>query len=879
MEENMSFFSCCKRLGERFTEEKVKVFCAFLTGFVIVAAYNLWAPNHIQRFWCMGYAESLARSTPFSVYAETITLAPSPIVYGLPHVYLMSFLIRVGISSYLAYDLVLLFWCLLSFVCCYKICRFLTFGPLAASFLPLFVLSLPSVTVHHGYSTLGIGFMLIPCYIWAAVTLFKAGTLKEKILPAVVFPISVVTALFMDGYSFVMSAMITGGIYLAFFNKKYWKVHLFFDASLLLVSYLAAYVLYTAFIGAGWPPVPPSDFNAYQAHICSYFLPVSNTLSVIGHFFTWSSPFFRPSYAQHFLFCTPLLIANLVLLAANWHFLSRQWRYWLVWLMVIGAVWLSLGPDMPLLSGQTAPTGNKFLFQYLPGFKVMRATARWGILAHILLVALLYISLIKTRLDRCCIAVLLCLLYFFNYFPSAFYIRDMKTAATLKRKLMKDLLPDFDKRIVRGKTILFLPIRNSFSQLYFGTVRGANTWNTGCDKDIALLIKAYPAEIRSCVSNIFEETPVFRENALPAAIRIIKILLLTDVDMVVFDYNSACPLPKFPYRNPLKNAAGNIERILGRFDFIKIRHTRYFAYYGIDKSQMSREERLRLAKRTEEQLFKNFPLGISSLPAVITMDRLGNHSRGFFSPRKNGSWASDRVRISLKFQKRLFIKGTNVTVNFFLHNHLKPQRVEVFSRGKSLVSDTIRSEQYLSVPIPLQLLDSEGRICLDLNFPDALPTPGNDCIRSCFFHGVSVESTPIPLPWGQKISVRRITEFQKGFYPSESSGRWAGKVCSLSLPVPPGNRGLKLTFEGEPLGKDQFVRIMDRQNRVLGVVQLPESGEYGIVLPAENILPDNKLDLRLEFPRARRPNGGDHRILSFFFRNIKLSKADMKRLE
>ena len=405
---------------KHFSEYKGKIGTCliFLSVFLVAALTNLSMPNHVQRFWCMGYAESLANSTPFSVYAETITIAPSPIALGLPHVYLMSFLIRAGVNAFYAYDIVVVFWLVLSMFGCYRICRFLRLDPNLSAVLPLFVLTLPAITLHHGYSVLGIGYMLFPFYAWTAIVLFKASSPKEKAYAAALFLPTVVVALFMDGYSFVMATVLMGGIYLAFFSGKNWKMHLFCDPVIILVSYAVAYLLYTAFIGRHWISYQRSVFNCFQAHFISYFLPGKISLSVLGDFFSYRPPFFKMEYAQHFLFCAPLLLADILLLIVNWKQLHARWRYWLLWAMVLGAFWLSLGPDIFLLSGKTIPSGNWFLYRYFPGFTVMRATARWGILVNILLAAMLYVSLVDSKLKRTGLVALLCWLYFLNYFPS-----------------------------------------------------------------------------------------------------------------------------------------------------------------------------------------------------------------------------------------------------------------------------------------------------------------------------------------------------------------------------------------------------------------------------------------------------------------------------
>ena len=60
----------------RDTEKAGAVLIGALTLAVALLS-NLYVTNYVQKFGCMGYAESLARSTPFSVYAKrSLSVAP-----------------------------------------------------------------------------------------------------------------------------------------------------------------------------------------------------------------------------------------------------------------------------------------------------------------------------------------------------------------------------------------------------------------------------------------------------------------------------------------------------------------------------------------------------------------------------------------------------------------------------------------------------------------------------------------------------------------------------------------------------------------------------------------------------------------------------------
>ena len=895
-----------ERLMQNFNKDRIETICLLCVTTVLVFLSNSffgWDP--FQRIWCMGYAESLANSTPFSVYAETITVSPSPIAFGLPHVYLMSFLIRAGINAYHAYIAVLFFWVVLSVFSCYKICRFLKLDPDLSAVLPLFLLTLPAIARHQAYTALGIGFMLLPFYAWAAILLFKASSPKEKILSASLFLPTAIVALFMDGYSFVMAAVLTGGIYLVFFSRKNWKMHLFCDTAIMFVSYLAAYVLYTAFVGKQWESLARLVFNLYQAHFVSYFLPPNSSLSVLADLFPYRPPFFPNGYPQDFLFCTPLLIADLLLLFVNWKQLYNRWQYWLLWGIILCSVWLSLGPDIFLLSGKTIPSGNWFVYRYLPGFSVMRATARWGILVHVLLVAMLYVSLINSKMSRTHLTVLLCVLYMLNYFPSSKSIGSAKYLMSMERKIRDCMVPDLDKKLVPGETVLFLPIRNNFSHLYFGSLYKVNTWNTGCDKNAALLREAYPPEIQLLADHINLGKYISHLDSA-TAIQIFMILRNTNVDVVVFDYNCVAPLPVYPYKNLLKKDAVVIEKELKRFGCIMIDHSKYFAYYRLKKTADSKPDR---KSKNLWDILPLFAYRLNRLPCVINMNQLSQFSFGFFPPENKGSWAINKKALAARppeeagtdgdplfgffppdkkglwatnkaaFAIRLPEKaGTDgdffvrITLRPYIKND-KPQRCRIYSRGKLIRQGVIDSLQVVSIPVTGELIDADRIIQLEFEFPDAARPVESYKIRSCFFHNVEISRKIGKIDLNKLISAGDIKHLFKGPSVPGFSGFWTGNQCSFRLPIAaPGKikRNLLFAFQGRPSLEGQSVKVRDSRQKVLGELKLSKSGWYYVEIPAESISDDNVLALHLEFPDAGKAEGDR---AAFFFNTIKLVQA------
>ena len=860
-----------KNFFKRLDPDCLPRYCVVLFIALAACCAYIYALNFSQVFLCMGYAQSLALSRPFSVYAETVTLAPSPMACGLPHVYLMSFLIRVGVNAYGAYAIILAFWVLLSFWSCIRLCRLAGLSPMLSAVLPLFFLGLPSIILHQVYSVLGIGYLLIPFYVWTATLLFRASSLKGRIGSALLFTFTVIIALFMDGYSFVSAMILIGGVYLVSFNRQNWKWHLFYDPCVVLISCAAAYILYSKFIGVKyWETYPRPVFTIFRALPSAYFLPIANGFSILGDYFSYT-PAQRPDYMEDFLFCLPLLIADLILLAADGGKLYKRWQYWLMWCLALGTFWLSLGPDIILDSGEHLGTGNWFIYHYLPGLNVMRATARWGIVVHIVLAAILCVSAVRSRLKAGWMVLLLCAVFFFQYFPSPNNIRQIVNGKSIEHQIRKGLVRDLKKQLKKGDTVLFVPIRNNFGQLYFASAHKANSWSTGYDKNIRMLIRAYPQEILPLTNKIHETGQIAHLDPFPAAFQIMKILLLTDVDTVVFDYNTAYTINTTPFRNVLKKDADAIEQVLQKTGFITINHSRYFAYYRLDRTKLpaGKLDKAQL-DQIDSALGRRYAFKVQK-NGTITMDRLKNSAAGFYSLTQAGGLAASTVRFFLQFDPAWFSDDTDVELHFDVQTSGRPQRVDIYSHGRLLKADKVTARQSVRLSVSKDLLSKEGFLDLEFVFPDAAFLPTGDFVDSCYFHNLIVSRAVKAVALDKPVSINKLSPFLTGFFLPEVRGRWAGKSCVIRLPLPQGTSGaLRFEFNGWPLFTEQIMKVSDEGGRELQVLPLPKAGTYSFVVPAGPVR-DNTLVLRFEYPNACRPNNRDPRTLSFFFNWIRLS--------
>ena len=725
------------------SNESVKVYCILALSLAICLLGNLYAPNFIQKFWCMGYAESLANSRLFSVYAETITVAPSPIAFGLPHVYLMSFLVRTGIDAYYAYDLVFAFWILLSFYSSYKICCFLNIDEKLSAILPVFLLTHPAILEHHSYSVLGIGYMLIPFYVYTALVLFKAQGLKQKLASASLFVLMCTLALFNDGYSFIMTMMIIGGLYITFFNKDNWRGHLLCNSVIIALAIIIAYVLYSVFIKKnGWEHYPRNAYNVFQAFFTSYILPVKGSWSILGEYFFYKHPF-PENYTQNCYFCIPLLVVNIVLLFSAGRKLFSKWQYWLMWGMILISVWLSLGPDIALTNNKTIPSGNWFIYKYLPGFKVMRATARWGILVNILLIGIFYVSLGASDLKKKTLVTIFCIVYFFNFLPSPFSIKTMINAYRNEKHIRNNLEKDLRGKIKPHETVLFIPFRNNFSHLYWGSVNKANTWNTGCDKNVSMLCDRLPSEILPLTHHIFETQMESHLNEINAC-DIVDILLCTAVDVVIFDYNSCCPIAIPPFNNLMKNDAVKLETYLLATGCIDIEHSLHFSYYRLNKvgkryKSVSLKEKKTFTNKQRIKIITTHSMQKIDLGRLVKINSIPQYSKGFYQFEETGRWAgtncnlflplSTSVDDKLEFIFRGWPVSSNQTV--IIRNY----------KGDVLKNLSVPQKGKYSIPItPDDIF--QNTLFLFFEFPNACQ-PSNGDHRKLSFFFFDIKLSPV----------------------------------------------------------------------------------------------------------------------------------------
>lgn len=605
---------------------------------LIIIVLTLFAPILDQKLWCMGYAQGLAQNKNiFNPFVESITLDPAPVAFGLPHIYLMSLLIRIGIHANIAYDLMLIFWTVASTFFAFKICRFFGLCRRWSAFFMIFFPLLPGILFHHGYGALGTGYMLFPAYVYPVLCLFSEKEWREKIGYAILTLVTTVVAIFMDGYSFVMVEALNAMMILCSLRKATWKKCLSFSFPVYIFSLLCAYLLYKSFAGVYvMEKFSAEIFAQFNAFWMSYFLPTQNFL-LPATYFSISLPC-QFGYFQGFLFSLPLFLVNIVFVFLYGKRVRGNLFYYGFLLVALIAFWLSMGPIFYFSKDLSFPTLNSWVYM-LPGLSSMRAAARWGILVQIALL----LSLLMLFIHSCkkSMLPLLIVLFVLNFIPSSQVIKMAKNHKKALLEISETMISDLRPWVSDRETILFLPIKNSFISQYVAGRLNLNCWNVGGDKNMKRLMDSYPQSIKEITDHWCS-----RNNEIPRQDMydgfIFEILNKTQLDAVVFDYNITWPMPQDLNRNVHKRFALEMEKRLKKYGVIDIQHARYFSIYRL-KPEFKHQNVPSIQKKVFDIALGNI---LQDTSHKEFSDRFAVFlDKGFASPEQWGVWSNEKNAI------------------------------------------------------------------------------------------------------------------------------------------------------------------------------------------------------------------------------------------
>src|SRR5207244_1252254 len=147
-----------------------------------------------------------------------------------------------------AYSLAFALWFTIAFYGAYRFVRLLGGKGGISLLCALLWLTTPVIWQHAGYSMTSLGMALLPAYFYAALRL----VCYERDLPSsILFFAATLSAVFMDGYSFMMFASGTLVLLLAMiaFRSKERRELLCKSFTVAVGAFSASYLLYSVYIG------------------------------------------------------------------------------------------------------------------------------------------------------------------------------------------------------------------------------------------------------------------------------------------------------------------------------------------------------------------------------------------------------------------------------------------------------------------------------------------------------------------------------------------------------------------------------------------------------------------------------------------------------
>ncbi|TPK81212.1 hypothetical protein FJ936_27310 [Mesorhizobium sp. B2-4-13] len=543
---------------------RIIVAIAALPGLALVlllhgAIPGAMVPSYGQSIWAIGFAKAITND--LSIFAHGIGgPAPAAIAFGLPAVLTMVPFLAIGLSDGDAYSTSFAIWLVAAYWGTFRLSRQIGVGHLFAITSAIVWMTIPVIWMHQGYSMLGLGMSLVPFYVSFAWPIAWRG--PPTLYDFGAFTAATTIAAFMDGYTFVISAMVAGCLWFAGAVTGEPKEVLARRLTMLAVGYGAAYLLYNQFTGSsGTEGFDLDFFRGWGANIEFLLVPPSGLLWIpdtlgLSESRAWDDYFGDPS-----VFTTPfallVIILSVIAVASRKGDRRAVWAFFLIGLV---GLYLSLGPSFkfyamrpsgvagPVMSEDFAPipTGTGFLSTYVPGFMAMRASYRWVVLGMLGMWAAFVASMAGRRsLTGCALPLGVAVIALHMPYSS-------RIGGHSNQRDMHLLLAEFAEKVRPSfrpnEKTLFLPWGNDFFVTYLAPTIGIQSFNIGGDKNLGAAVANWPDSIRAI--------PMRKPLSVDYVIPITTMLTSGDVDAVALSFiDNTAPVNNWPVPQDNKAAA------------------------------------------------------------------------------------------------------------------------------------------------------------------------------------------------------------------------------------------------------------------------------------------------------------------------------------
>lgn len=535
---------------EAFFATVAIAFVLFLHG----AIPFLMVPTLGQAVWTTGFAQSFANGPWYSIYAHDFGIPkPAAIAFGLAGAWPASLLIRFGLHPADAYAGMVAIWLVVAFIAAYRIGR--KFGATRPTALLGSVawMSMPIIWAQAGYSMLSLGTGLLSFYFLVALNLYLVETGANKVIlsSSIYYFLAVIISVFMDGYTFMMFATGSSILFAFIFisRPKIRSILLRISLPVHVVSFLIAYVLYSAYIGKSQFETFPINFLRGFGLDLSFIAIPTKGVHWLPDLLSMSlertnETYFGNASVWTTTFSLPIIIFGLF----AWWKRGRHFTITTSVLLVASiGFYMALGPSVKInakkpeslkmthprwqsemmpVEMSVMPTGNSWISENLPGFSAMRAPFRWSALGVFGLWLLIIISFSKEKKDHRLLQFILFIVIIMNIPDLVKWWRNGTVDRTLFMEIDREMVSELRQNVRKNEVVAFIPWDNDFIATYLAPRTGFRTYNIGGDKNLLDAQKEWPSTLLALGSYVDAS-----KNSI-----VIKMFLDGVVDVVIVPY-------------------------------------------------------------------------------------------------------------------------------------------------------------------------------------------------------------------------------------------------------------------------------------------------------------------------------------------------------
>ena len=498
-----------------------------LPGMIAGATISYWGEASVQCTHDLGLH---ALTTRCHAFAEPVGF---PLLTGGPTIALAALLMYLpGVDSLGALILSQLAFVGLGMAGIFGLMRRLGAGPwVALGTATAWGLS-PTLVGLTGFGGTYVGYALLPAYAFADLVAIDALERRRGFsLAGTLLAYATVRtgALFMDGYSFIGSGLVSVSLWVAWLVPRR-RLRLR-GAAVLIGANVIAYAAYRLYVPVDYEASPDALFRAMSLDLATLVAP-SNDIwfaSKLGiaadHARLWGDT------TNSMFNYTGFVGVGL----AAW-FLVRRWRSPIPSALAVAgaiALVLSFGPvvkfdvartpgadvyDMPAAAAPALPWGAAL--DDVPGLKSIRATYRWYAVSRMALIVLAGLAVAELARGpgrrRQIVALSIAAVAVAEVLPTVpLFVRGYRANYDDRVAVRSEVVPELERASADGERVFFLSYdgaHNDFLANYLAAAAGLRAYNAGGDKNSGYAMRNWPPEVSALTSG--EVAPEAIERAL-----------------------------------------------------------------------------------------------------------------------------------------------------------------------------------------------------------------------------------------------------------------------------------------------------------------------------------------------------------------------------